>query len=259
MVRCLCLLASFLISMSPLQTQPLLEGFDPLLPDEERVLYHALPEAPVQLNNGQIVSLAQFSSQRPTLLVFVFTRCAGICSPLLSSLHETASLFNDSRWDYQVLVLSFDPHDTVDQLEQFARRVGIPPQTRWYFGVMEPSHLSQLIRATGFWYKPIEGSDQFDHPGIIVALRAGRVVRVHVGGTISAMQLRALLREMNGDPVLSYPLPDSNLVFRCYRYDPSTGQLNWDWGMLALFAPPLVGFPIAILGFQLGRRSAHVR
>ncbi len=254
MVRCLCCAASLLIGGGLFYGQTPLGGRDPLLPDEGRVVYRALPDVRVQLSDGRTAKLSQFWQQRPLLLIFVFARCVGICSPLLSSLHETTSIVGGSGDAYHVLVLSFDARDTPAQLEQFARRIGVPPQRGWYFGVVEPHHLSQLVRATGFWYTPIQGSDQFDHPGMMVAIRDGRIVRVHVGGTVSPMQFRAILREMRGDMVLSYPLPDAKLVFRCYRYNPRTGQLSWDWGMLALFGPPLIGFPLAILGFQMGRR-----
>jgi protein SCO1/2 len=237
-----------------LNGQTPLGGRDPLLPDEGRVIYRALPDVPVRLVGGSTSSLSAFWRRQPVILVFVFTRCVGICMPLLSSLSETTSIVGGSGEAYQIVVLSFDSRDTPEQLARFARQIGVSPQPGWYFGTVEPHHLSQLVRATGFWYTPIQGSDQYDHPGMIVALRDGRIVRVHVGGTISPTQFRAILRDMRGDLVLSYPMPDSKLVFRCYRYDPRTGQVRWDWGMLALFGPPLLGFPLAILGFQMGRR-----
>jgi protein SCO1/2 len=224
------------------------------MPDEGRVLYRMLPDAPIQLADGSTTWLSTFWNRQPLILVFVFTRCAGICSPLLSSLYETTAIVGGSGEAYQIVVLSFDSRDTPAQMELFARQIGVPPRSGWYFGTTEPRHLSQLMRTTGFWYAPIQNSDQYDHPGMIVAIRDGRIVRVHVGGNISPTQFRAILREMRGDLVLSYPLPDAKLAFRCYRYDPRTGQVRWDWGMLALFAPPLVGFPVAILSFQMGRR-----
>lgn len=229
---------------------------DPLLPDEGAVLYRSLPNVPVYLSGGRVAQLSEFWAARPMLLVFVFSRCAGICSPLLQSLRKTSASVGGVGDAYQIVVLSFDPRDTPEQLlKRFEASSDMPARPGWYYGTVAPKHLRQLMDATGFWYTPIANTDQYDHPGMIVAVRQGRIVRVHGGGSVSPAQLRALLRELRGDPVRSYPLPDANLAFRCYRYDPLTGEVRWDWGMLALFAPPLVGFPLALLSFQLGRRK----
>ena len=52
---------------------------------------------------------------KPTVINWVYFRCPGICSPLMEGL---AKVMDESDLvpgvDYQVLTISFDPHETID-------------------------------------------------------------------------------------------------------------------------------------------------
>ncbi|MCS7065633.1 MAG: SCO family protein [Fimbriimonadales bacterium] len=257
MVRRACCTASLCLLISGLGVgwgQTPLPGVDLDMPAEEAYLYRRVPDVVVRLTNGKRTRLSQLWANRPQLLVPVFARCTGICSPLLISLRETTEIVGGAGEEYDVLVVSFDPQETPEQLEQFVHRSGLPSSKGWRFAAGEPDTLPQLLNAIGFWHRRVEGTDQYDHPGMIVAVAQGRVMRLHIGGAISPPALRALLREVRGDRVLSYPLPDAQLMFRCYRYDPRTGEARADWGMLAIWLPSIVGMSSAVILFIISHK-----
>ena len=81
-------------------------------PEEARYLRKQVPDVLVRDARGGEFSLAKASAERPILLALVFTRCAGVCSPFLSSLSSAEASIGGSGTDYRTVVLSFDPRDT---------------------------------------------------------------------------------------------------------------------------------------------------
>jgi cytochrome oxidase Cu insertion factor (SCO1/SenC/PrrC family) len=232
-------------------------GADPLMPQEGRVLYRLLPDARLQSADGAVQTLAALWRETPLLLVFAFSRCAGVCSPLLLQLKDAAERVGGIGTEYRILVVSFDSADTPEQLAAFARRSGVWQQQGWLFATAEPDALAPLLQTVGFWYSPVTGTDQYDHPAMVLGVRKGRIVRVHVGALIRTMELRAILHELRGDPVLAYPLPTAEMPFRCYGYNPETGAFRLEWGIVLLLAPTLVGAVAVWLTFARQRRRAE--
>ena len=136
---------------------------------------------------------------------------------------------------YRVLVLSFDSADTAADVDAMAANTGIAPNTGWVFGVARSP-------TSAFWPKPpASGSagindGQYDHPSMVVAIDRGRVLRMLVGATVSATQLREIVQEFGGKFVPAYVLP-GKLAFRCFEYDPSTGRYSLDLGLPAAHPP----------------------
>lgn len=88
---------------------------------------------------------------------------------------------------------------------------------------------------------------------MLVAIRDGRIVRLLVGGTVTALRLAELLQEARGQFVASYPMP-GNVRFRCFEYDPATGPSIPGWGALLLVVPAAVATTGTLLLFgRVGR------
>lgn len=224
------------------------------MPLEDRVLYRTLPDAPLFADSGISYRLSQIWDDKPLILAFTFTRCAGVCYPFAFSLREAVEIVGGLGDEYRVVVISFDPLDTPKTLQGMRRRLGIEDNKDWILATTTPQALEELVNATGFWYRRVEGTDQYDHPAMLVGVRKGRIVRLQVAPTLSNSMVRAVVRELKGDRVLSYPLPDPRIPFRCFGYDPKTGALRMDWGMLILIVPTIVGFSLASLLFYTTRR-----
>ena len=71
------------------------------LPEEGRYLRKQVPDILVRDVRGGEFPLSKAWNERPMLLALVFTRCAGVCSPLLSSLSSAGAdwgkLLNGSK------------------------------------------------------------------------------------------------------------------------------------------------------------------
>ena len=204
-------------------------------PKEERLLNTVVPDILLTTATGTRVTLSQIAHGRPLLLGFVFTRCAGVCSPFLTSWRSADRALPEGR-RYLRLVLSFDPRDTVTDMSTLAHHHALDHNDDWTFAVGDPKDIRRLADATGFWWAWDESRQQFDHSAMLAGIRDGRLVRLLVGGSITSARLDELVREVSGEFVRSYPLP-GRVPFRCFRYDPATGRTSIDWGFGLLLIP----------------------
>lgn len=223
------------------------------LPDEGRYINKVLPDILAQREQIPDLRLSDFWRDKPLLVTMVFARCAGICSPFLSSLKSAADSLGGLGRDYRILVLSFDPHDTPADMAALARHLGIRNDGSWVFATSQPAEIRRVEDATGFWFKWDEDRNQFDHPAMLVGVRNGQILRLLVGGTVSPARLREVLDELHGGFVKAYPLP-GKAMFRCFQYDPATRQYRPDWGFLLLFLPGCVALFGTFWIFRTARR-----
>jgi protein SCO1/2 len=221
-------------------------------PDEDRLLNAAVPDVAITTSAGQTVSLLEVAGGRPVLLSFVFTRCAGVCSPFLRSWRAA----DRARSDYARVVLSFDPRDTTADMATLADHLALDPAERddWVFAVAERDDLRRLADATGFWWEWDDSRQQFDHPALIAAVRDGRLVRLLVGGAVTSARLDELVREASGSFVASYPLP-GRVRFRCVDFDAATGRVTLSWGFALLLLPPLCTILATAVVFATASRA----
>jgi cytochrome oxidase Cu insertion factor (SCO1/SenC/PrrC family) len=203
-------------------------------PDEDRFVNTTLPNVTIRTARGA-ATIADAAGGRPFLLALVFTRCAGVCSPFLASWRSADRSIGQPP-DVHRVVLSFDPRDTVADMNEFGRHFGLDADPHWTFGVADPDAIARLADAAGFWYDWDPARQQFDHPAMLAAVRNGRLIRLLVGGSISSGRLDELVRESTGRFVASYPLP-GRARFRCVQYDPRTGDTSLDWGFALLLVP----------------------
>jgi protein SCO1 len=211
-------------------------------PDETRLLNTPLPDVRLTTAAGDRIALSTLSRSKPLVLGFVFTRCAGVCSPFLRSwraaedrLWRSASSASSAS-SFHRLVLSFDPRDTAADMSALAAHVGASNDPNWTFAIAAPEDVSRLAEATGFWYEWDETRQQFDHPAMLAGIRDGRLVRLLVGGSVTPVRLGELVREVSGEFVASYPLP-GRVRFRCVQFDAATGRITLDWGFALLLIP----------------------
>jgi protein SCO1/2 len=221
-------------------------------PSEDRLLNAAVPDIPLTTATGARVTLSQIANGRPLLLAFVFTRCAGVCSPFLTSWRSAERALGEKR-TYLRLVLSFDPRDTATDMSTLAYHHALADNDDWTFAVGDPKEVRRLADATGFWWTWDESRQQFDHSVMLAGIRDGRLVRLLVGGSITSVRLDELVREVSGEFVRSYPLP-GRVSFRCVRYDAATGRTTLDWGFALLLIPVVATSVGTLLMFAAGAR-----
>jgi protein SCO1/2 len=227
-------------------------------PNEDRYVYRQVPDIQIKTTSGPETSLSAFWQQKPVLLTMIFTRCAGVCSPFLHSLKSAAADAGGLGKDYRVLVLSFDPKDTVADMHVMADSIGVRSDPDWIFGVASPSDIQQLAAASGFWFRWDASIQQYDHPSLVVAVDRGRVVRMLAGATVPSASLREVVQEMRGKFVASYAIA-GKVAFRCFEYDPQSGRYSLDWGVLLMLLPAAGGILATIWAFFLSRQRRPSR
>jgi protein SCO1/2 len=223
-------------------------------PDESSYVNQPFPDIVIRTRDSER-RLSSLWREGPLLLTFVFTRCAGVCSPYLRALHAADTQLG-APTDVRRVVISFDPRDTADDMQRTAAHLGIPDGPGWSFGVATSEDIGRVMRAAGFWFAWDAEREQFDHPAMLVAIRDGRIVRLLAGGTVMAARLGEVLQEARGEFVASYPLP-GNVRFRCFEYDPATGQTRVAWGALLMLVPAGAAVAGTLLIFGAPRRQSN--
>ena len=222
-------------------------------PSEERLLNTPVPDIPLTTATGTRVTLSQLAGVKPLVLTFVFTRCAGVCSPFLMS-WRAADRALGSQGPYSRLVLSFDPRDTQADMSELGRHLGLLESDNWTLAVGDPNEVRRLAEAIGFWWDWDDSRQQFDHPAMLAGIREGRLVRLLVGGSVNSARLDELMREVSGEFVQSYPLP-GRIRFRCVQFDAATGRVTLDWGFALLLVPVAATGIATFVMFAAGARA----
>jgi protein SCO1/2 len=219
--------------------QEALRPADDGVPEEGRHIGRAVPDILLTDASGREVMLSALWRERPLLIAFVFSRCAGVCSPLLASLRAAQD--------------AVDPRDTRQDLAEWAERLRVSERKDWTFALAAPAEVERLTRATGFWSRWDETRQQFDHPALLAAIDRGRIVRLLVGSTVAPVRLQEVVSELRGDFVATYPQPGRVLV-RCFQYDAARGRFVLDWGFLLLLLPAGATVATTLLLFSRGRQ-----
>lgn len=213
---------------------------------EERVEARAIPDIPLQLADGRKLALSALAGGKPLLVTFFYRRCTGVCIPMLEWIRDAVREVGGLGTDYRVLALSFDDADTVADLRAQALAIGVSEAADWTFAITEHEALSRITGAADFWYRRDPVTGQFDHPALVLAVDAGRVVRAMLGTPGEIDRFRELIWELRGAFIPSYRLPGQTAL-SCLSFDPDTGTTRLAWG-LAILALPGMAALVAALG-----------
>ncbi len=235
---------------------PAAAGADDPLRAESRYLFQPVPDGTFTAADGRTHRLSEIWDERPVLINLFFRRCTGSCSPLMHSIKRAADTAGGLGRDYAIVSLSFDPGDTPADLRAMADSLELPPDAAWYVGTADRDTIDRIAGAIGFWYTAVPGTDQFDHPSLLAAVRGGKVVRILAGNVFDKGRVRDLLLELRGVWVPFAPLPQGGSSLRCFRFDEDTNSLKLDWGMLLLFAPGFGAFATTAVVFLRRRARA---
>lgn len=161
---------------------------------------------------------------KPTIVTFVYFRCPGICSPLLTELSRMVDQVDlELGKDYQIVTISFDHREKPDMaaskkesyLSAMHRRVD-PAGWRWFTG--DSASIRRLTDAAGFYFKR-EGNDWIHAGALIVLSPAGKVTRYVNGVQYLPFDVKmAVLEAAEGrtGPTIA------KLLTFCYSYDPES-------------------------------------
>jgi protein SCO1 len=177
---------------------------------------------------GKTVRLGDYFGKKPVILSLVYFDCPMLCTMaengLLHSLQEVKFTVGH---EFDVLTVSFDPHDTVElAAAKKAVYVGLygrkGAENGWHFLTGDEAEIQQLTRAVGFRYRYDAQAKQFVHAtGIMLLTPQGRVARYFYGIYYPSRDLRLGLVEASASKIGS---PVDEVLLFCCRYDPATGK-----------------------------------
>jgi protein SCO1 len=132
---------------------------------------------------GKDVTLRPFFD-KPVVLLLVYLRCPGVCSPLMHAVAKTVDLCDlVPGTDYRIVTISFDEreHEKLDVVRaakaEMLRRLEkkIPPES-WQFLTGKAPAIAAICDAVGF--QVVKRNEDFDHPLTITFLSPrGKITR----------------------------------------------------------------------------------
>lgn len=203
---------------------------------EEDRLYTKVENIQIQTTQGEELKLSNLYNREPLILALVFTRCTGVCSPLLSNLKENITRLNP-KLKFKVLVVSFDTADTKVDLNNYAQLLGLNKDERWIFGTTY--QITELIESVGFHSQWDSVTRQYEHDALLVGINGNGYIIKKLIGIRDVRAVEVMLKSIHNEFVISYPLPHNNSVLSCFSYDPITGEKKLKFGLFLLLIPAL--------------------
>jgi protein SCO1/2 len=223
-------------------------------PDENKHVNKQVPDVLLHLRGEETRRLSQFWSEKSIFLTFVFSRCAGICSPFLHSVKSVSDSTLGPTDDYQFIVISFDPRDTPYDMHNMAVANGVEDRPEWIFGTVSSEEIDLLTSEFDFQVQWDESRQQYNHPATLIAIDNGRYVRALSGGTVSSGRFKEVIAELRGEFVPIYPL-QTNVLFRCFDYSPDKG-FSPNWGLYLMLLPAMLAISGTLVIFGLTQRKS---
>jgi len=177
---------------------------------------------------GKTVALGDYFGKKPVVLSLVYYDCPMLCTMVENGLLLGLKNLKFNVGDqFEVLTVSFDPHDTPEMaaakkslyIGLYGRRGA---EKGWHFLTGDEPSIRQLTRAVGFRYSYDPETHQYAHAtGLTVLTPKGRIARYFYGIEYPAGDLRLSLVEASANKIGS-PV-DAVLLF-CCQYNPATGK-----------------------------------
>ncbi len=170
---------------------------------------------------GYLVSLKEIIT-KPTIIVFVYYKCPGICSPILTELTTIVNHMDmEIGKEYQIVTLSFDNTEKFDlaaakKENYFSLLNKTIPEQSWIFLTGDSASIRKVTNAAGFMFKK-EGND-FIHAGTITVLSPeGKIARYLYGTQYLPFDVKMAIVEASEGRTG----PTINKLLRyCFSYSP---------------------------------------
>jgi protein SCO1 len=190
--------------------------------------------SPVPLNlafrdeTNRVAPLSTYFGDKPVVLSLVYFTCTSLC-PM--SLKETVAglrrISLEPGRDYNVVVVSFDPHDTAEaaakakaEYRKEFNRAGY--DAGFHFLTGDEASIAKLTSAAGWRYRWDAATKQFIHAGgIMVVTPDGKMSRYFYGVDYAPADLRMALVDASQHKIGS---PVDYVLLFCFHYDAAQGK-----------------------------------
>lgn len=180
-------------------------------------------------DNGDSLELSSLARDKPLVLVLSWFECPNLCPMLLDKMAEAVKDLPFEADSYNIAAISIDPDETLVDAGKVRHRLAQKygeVMTRWYFLTGEPDAIAATADTVGFQYAYDAELDSYAHPaGFIIVSPGGTVNRYLFGINPDTLNLDLKLALLDaGKGKLGSPI--DQVVLRCYRFNPDSGQYN---------------------------------
>lgn len=197
--------------------------------------------------HGKNAPLGSYFGKKPVVLALAYYECPNLCTLVLNGILTTAQdLKLDAGKDYEIVVVSFDPHErpalAAAKKQIYIQRYGRPSYSYgWHFLTGDESSITRLADSVGYHFAWDASTSQFAHPSAIMILTPqGKVSRYFPGIEYPPREVRLALMAASDDQVGS--LVD-RVFLLCFHYNPATGK----YGLLIWRVIQIAGCGTALL------------
>jgi protein SCO1/2 len=204
--------------------------------------------------NGNDVTLRQLVD-KPTILIFNYLRCPGICPVLISGMVEVINQMPlEPGKDFRLIAVSFDPTDTPDKAREkkanYLNQMRRPfPPDAWHFLTGNALNTKTVADSAGFNYR--QQGDMYVHPGAIIVLTPQGIISRYLYGTsfLPADVAMAVQEAARGQvrPTIS------KMLSFCYTYDPEGRR--YVFSVTRLFGVLILALVVVYAVFVLLKRA----
>jgi len=161
-----------------------------------------------------------------TILNLVYYSCPMLCNLVTTGLAESLrGLPFPIGEKYNVVTLSFNPEDSVDQALGFRDRyidmLGQPEaEDHWYFLTGDEASIQSLTDSVGFYARKEMESGEFAHNAVLIFINPeGKISRYLYGISFKPNDVKLAITETLDK---KYQTAVERLLLFCYNYDPQT-------------------------------------
>ncbi len=219
--------------------------------------------------NNQLEPLRTWFGDKPVVIEMVYFSCTSVCPmTLMESVNSLKRVALEPGRDYNVLVVSIDPHDNPQTAKQkkaeYAEMFSKKPirnvanfEAGWHFLTGTPDAIAKLASAVGFRYRWDDATQQFVHAGgIMVATPEGKLSRYFFGIQYAPPDMRMALVDASSHRIGS---PVDYITLFCFHYDAAQGKYTLAIVNLLKLAGGITVVGLAGLLFLLMRQQNEVR
>jgi len=165
------------------------------LPDESKKAGQVLPDVAFLNEENKKLNLQSLPKNKVFLLVPFYARCKSTCPLSVSHLEDI--LKNSTIQNYQVILFSFSPDDTSQDLKDFRKALQVPKD--WLTFRASPKDTTTLLEALDFRYMT-QGTD-FVHSSTLIVLSPGfKIFKFIQGASYTAKALNNSIKEAIQSP-----------------------------------------------------------
>ena len=212
-------------------------------------------DVPLVDENGNEITLRALVD-KPTILIFNYFRCPGICPIIFSSMVGVVNEMSlEPGKDYRLIAVSFDPTDTAKMAREKKAnylnmmRRQFPPDA-WRFLTGSGENTKKIADSTGYKYLK-QGQDMYMHPGAIIILTSKGIISRYIYGTsYQPAEVVMAIHEAGAGEVR--PTISKVLSF-CYSYDPEGRR--YVFSITRFFGAAILALVVVFLIFVVFRRK----